>query len=73
MNTAVNKSGERDGREVQDKMERLNREIRRHVRMVGSSPAGNSAPMLGCVRLRMWLVPSGAIRSTKHEAPGGSP
>ena len=33
-------------------IERLNREIRRHTRVVGSFPDGNSALMLVCARLR---------------------
>ena len=33
-------------------IERLIREIRRRTRVVGSSPDGNSAPMLVCARLR---------------------
>ena len=33
-------------------IERLNREIRRRTRVVGSFPDGNSALMLICVRLR---------------------
>ena len=33
-------------------IERLNREIRRRTRMVGTFPDGNSAPMLVCARLR---------------------
>ncbi len=33
-------------------MERLNREIRRRTRVVGSFPDGNSALMLVCARLR---------------------
>ena len=33
-------------------IERLNREIRRRTRVVGSSPDGNSALMLVCARLR---------------------
>lgn len=33
-------------------IERLNREIRRRTRVVGSFPDGNSALMLVCVRLR---------------------
>ena len=33
-------------------IERLNREIRRRTRVVGSFPGGNSAPMLVCARLR---------------------
>ena len=34
------------------KIERLNREIRRRTRVVGTFPDGNSALMLGCARLR---------------------
>ena len=33
-------------------MERLNREIRRRTRVVGTFPDGNSAMMLVCARLR---------------------
>ena len=33
-------------------IKRLNREIRRRIRVVGSFPDGNSALMLVCVRLR---------------------
>ena len=33
-------------------IERLNREIRRRTRVVGTSPDGNSALMLVCARLR---------------------
>ena len=33
-------------------MERLNREIRRRTRVVGTFPDGNSALMLVCARLR---------------------
>ena len=36
---------------IQD-FERLNREIRRRTRVVGSFPDGNSALMLVCARLR---------------------
>ena len=57
-------------------IERLNREIRRRTRVVGSFPDGNSALMLVCARLptppscwsvpgcAMWPAPSGATRST---------
>ena len=47
-------------------IEWLNREIRRHTRVVGSFSDGNSAFMLVCSRLRhvMWPVPSGATRNT---------
>ena len=34
------------------KIERLNREIRRRTRVVGTFPDGNSALMLACARLR---------------------
>lgn len=33
-------------------IERLNREIRRRTRVIGTFPGGNSALMLVCVRLR---------------------
>ena len=33
-------------------IERLNREIRRRTRVVGSFPGGNSALMLVCARIR---------------------
>ena len=42
-------------------IERLNREIRRRTRVVGSFPDGNSALMLVCA---MWPVLSGVTRST---------
>ncbi len=42
-------------------IERLNREIRRRTRVVGTFPDGNSAPMLVCA---MWQAPSGAARNT---------
>ena len=45
-------------------IERLNREIRRRTRVVGSFPDGNSALMLVCARLRHVAAPSGATKST---------
>ena len=42
-------------------IERLNREIRRRTRVVGTFPDGNSALMLVCA---MWRAPSGATRNT---------
>ena len=55
-------------------MERLNREIRRRTRVVGSFPDGNSALMLVCARLRhvagtQW----GQQEVHEHEAFGGCP
>ena len=38
--------------ELEDEIERLNREIRRRTRVVGCFPDGNSALMLVCARLR---------------------
>lgn len=43
-------------------IERLNREIRRRTRVVGSFPDGNSALMLVCAACVTWLAPSGAIK-----------
>ena len=37
---------------INNAIERLNREIRRRTRVVGSFPDGNSALMLVCARLR---------------------
>ena len=51
-------------------IERLNREIRRRTRVVGTFPDGNSALMLVCA---MWLAHSGAQEVHEHEASGGSP
>lgn len=45
-------------------IERLNREIRRRTRVVGTFPDGNSALMLVCARLRHVPVPNGATRNT---------
>ena len=46
-------------------IERLNREIRRRTRAVGSFPDGNSALMLVCARLRLVVsTPSGTAEST---------
>ena len=53
-------------------IERLNREIRRRTRVVGTFPDGNSALMLVCARLRhvagtQW----GSKKIHEHEALGG--
>ena len=45
-------------------IERLNREIRRRTRVVGTFPDGNSALMLVCAPPPPWQVPSGAARNT---------
>ena len=45
-------------------IERMNREIQRRTRVVGSFPDGNSALMLVCARCAMWSAPSWATRST---------
>ena len=45
-------------------IERLNREIRRRTRVMGTFPDGNSALMLACARRAMWRAPSGAARNT---------
>ena len=42
---------------INNAIERLNREIRRHNRRVGSFPNGNSAPMPVCARLRNVMRP----------------
>ena len=52
-------------------IERLNREIRRRTRVVGTFPDGNSALILVCARLRhvagtQW----GSKKIYEHEAPG---
>ena len=51
---------------INNAIERLNREIRRHNRRVGSFPSGKSALMPVCARLRnvMWPVSSGATGIT---------
>ena len=55
-------------------IERLNREIRRRTRVVGSFPDGNSALMLVCARLRhVGRHPVGQQEVHEHEAPGGCP
>lgn len=43
-------------------IERLKCEIHRRTRMVGTIQDDNSAIMLVCVRLVMWLAPSGETR-----------
>ena len=43
-------------------IERLNREIRRRTRVVGSFPDGNSALMLVCARLRHVASTRGATK-----------
>ena len=53
-------------------IKRLNREIRRRTRVVGSFPDGSSALMLVCAQLRhvagtQW----GQQEVHEHEAPGG--
>ena len=45
-------------------IERLNREIRRRTRVVGTFPDGNSALMLSMPDFAMWQVPSGAAKNT---------
>lgn len=45
-------------------IERLNREIRRRTRVVGSFLDGNSTLMLACTRLRHVSPPSGTTRNT---------
>ena len=45
-------------------IERLNREIRRRPRVMGTFPDGNSALMLACARRATWRAPSGAARNT---------
>ena len=52
-------------------IERLNREIRRRTRVVGTFPDGNSALMLSMPDFAMWQVPSGAAKKHEHEALGG--
>ena len=42
---------------INNAIERLNREIRRHNRRVGSFPNGKSAPMPVCARLRNVMRP----------------
>ena len=51
---------------INNAIERLNREIRRHNRRVGSFPNGKSALMPVCARLLnvMWPVSSGATGIT---------
>ena len=53
-------------------IERLNREIRRRTRVVGTFPDGNSALMLVCARLRhVGRYPVGQQEIHEHEALGG--
>ena len=52
-------------------IERLNREIRRRTRVVGTFPDGNSALMLICARLRHAGHPVGLQEIHKYEALGG--
>ena len=53
-------------------IERLNREIRRRTRVVGTFPDGNSALMLVCARLRHVAGhPVGQQEIHEHEALGG--
>jgi Transposase and inactivated derivatives len=53
-------------------IERLNREIRRRTRVVGTFPDGNSALMLVCARLRHVAgYPVGLQEVHEHEALGG--
>ena len=53
-------------------IERLNREIRRRTRVVGSFPDGNSALILACARLRH-VAGTRQQEMHEHEAPGGCP
>ena len=53
-------------------IERLNREIRRRTRVVGTFPDGNSALMLVCARLRrVGGYPVGQQEIHEHETSGG--
>ena len=45
-------------------IERMNREICRRTRVVGTFPDGNSALMLVCARFATLLVLNGAVRNT---------
>lgn len=55
-------------------IERLNWEIRRRTRVVGSFPDDNSALMLVCARLRHVAgLPVGQQEIHEYEAPGSSP
>ena len=51
-------------------IERLNREIRRRTRVVGTFPDGNSALMLVCARLRHVAGTQWGKKIYEHEAPG---
>ena len=53
-------------------IERLNGEICRRTRVVGSFPDGNSALMLVCARLRH-VAGTRQQEMHEHEAPGGCP
>ena len=52
-------------------IERLNREIRRRTRVVGSFPDGNSALMLVCAGAPCGWHPVGQQEVHEHEASGG--
>lgn len=53
-------------------IERLNREIRRRTRVVGTFPDGNSALMLVCARLRHVAGTQWGQEVHEYEAFGGS-
>ena len=57
---------------INNVIERLNREIRRRTRVVGSFPDGNSALMLVCTRLRHVVGTQWGNKEVyEHEASGG--